>query len=61
MDLAGSGVIYAFLIIPSLIALVVIFQGIEKISKQEKDGGIALASGFIFLILIVAAYFLFIK
>lgn len=61
MDLSGSGVTYAFLIIPSLIALVVIIQGVEKITKQEPDGGIAIGFGIFFLVLIAAAYFLFIK
>ena len=61
MDFSGSGVIYAFLIVPSLIAFVVIIQGIEKITKQEADGGVAVGFGIFFLILIAAAYFLYIK
>ncbi len=61
MDLSGSGITYAFLIVPSLIALVVIIQGIEKMVKQEPDGKVAIAFGFLFLILIAAAYYLYIK
>jgi hypothetical protein len=61
MDLSGSGVTYAFLIVPALIALVVIIQGIEKVSKQESDGGVAIGFGIFFMVLIAAAYFLFIK
>lgn len=61
MDLSGSGVTYAFLIVPSLIALVVIIQGIEKMTKQEPDGGVAIGFGILFLVLIAAAYFLYIK
>lgn len=61
MDLSGSGVTYAFLIIPALIALVVIIQGIEKITKEEPDGKVAIGFGIFFLVLIAAAYFLYIK
>ncbi len=61
MDLSGSGVTYAFLIVPSLFALVVIIQGIEKATKQEPDAGVAIGFGIFFLILIAAAYFLYIK
>ncbi len=61
MDLSGSGVVYALMIIPSLIAAVVILQGIEKVSKHEPDGGVAIGFGLLFLVLIVAAYFLYIK
>jgi len=61
MDLSGSGVTYAFLVVPSLIALVVVIQGIEKKTKGEPDGGVAIGFGIFFLILIAAAYFLYIK
>lgn len=61
MDLSGSGVTYAFLIVPSLIAFVVVIQGIEKLTKQEPDGGVAIGFGLFFFILIAAAYFLYIK
>ena len=61
MDLSGPGIIYAFLIIPSLFALVVILQGIEKISHQNKEGYVALGFGIFFVILIAAAYFFFIR
>lgn len=61
MDFSGSGVMYAFLIVPSMIAFVVIIQGIEKLTKQEPDGGVAIGFGLFFMILIAAAYFLYIK
>ena len=35
MDLSGPGVTYAFLIIPSLFALVVFIQGVEKLSQGK--------------------------
>lgn len=61
MDLSGAGVTYAFLVVPSLIALVVVIQGIEKVVKQESDGGVAIGFGVFFMVLIAAAYFLYIK
>ena len=61
MDFSGSGIVYAFLIIPSMFALVVLLQGIEKLSKNEPEVYVALGFGVFFIILIVAAYFLFIQ
>jgi hypothetical protein len=61
MDLSGPGVTYALMIIPSLFVVVVILQGIEKVSKREPDGGVAIGFGILFLILIALAYFFFIK
>ena len=61
MDLSGPGVTYALMIIPSLFVVVVIIQGIEKLVKHEPDGTVAIGFGLVFLILIIAAYFLYIK
>ena len=61
MDLSGPGITYAFLIIPSLFALVVLLQGFDKISHGKNEGYIALGFGIAFFILIAAAYFLFIR
>ena len=61
MDFSGQGVVYALMIIPSLFVVVVILQGIEKIAKHEPDGGVAIGFGILFLILIVLAYFFYIK
>ncbi len=61
MDLSGSGVIYAFLIVPLLFAVVVIIQGIEKAVRNEAEGYVALGFGAAFIVLIAAAYILFIK
>lgn len=61
MDLSGSGVTYAFLIIPSLFAVVVLVQGFEKLTQGDNEGYIALGFGVFFLILIAAAYFFFIR
>lgn len=61
MDYSGSGIAYAFMIIPSFFALVVILQGIEKLTHRDSEGYVALGFGVFFLILIVLAYFMFIK
>lgn len=61
MNLSGPGVTYAFMIIPSLFAVVVVVQGIDKIAHNKQDGYVALGFGIVFLILIAAAYFLFIR
>ena len=59
--MSDSGIIYAFLIIPLLFALVVLLQGIEKLTHNNKEGYIALGFGMLFLILIAAAYVVFIR
>lgn len=61
MDLSGPGVTYALMIIPSLFVAVVIIQGIEKLVKHEPDGKVAIGFGMVFLVLIVLAYFFYIK
>jgi len=61
MSLSGAGVTYAFMIVPSLFALIVVIQGIDKISHNRPDGYVALGFGIVFFILIAAAYFLFIR
>lgn len=57
----SAGITYAFLVIPSFFALIVVIQGIEKITKRDPEGYIALGFGVVFFILILAAYFLFIR
>ena len=59
--MGDSGIIYAFLIIPFLFALVVFVQGIEKLMHDDKEGYVALGFGIFFMILIAAAYVLFIR
>jgi len=61
MDISGPGITYAFLIIPSFFAVVVLLQGFEKLIHHNKEGYVVLGFGIIFLILIAAAYFLFIR
>jgi len=61
MDFQSPGISYALLVIPSLFALVVVGQGMAKLTKHEADGGIVLGFGIALLVLIAAAYFLFIR
>lgn len=61
MNLQGPGLTYLFLVIPTLFALAVVGQGIFKIVKGEKDGGVALGFGGLCLVLVGAAYWFFIK
>ena len=61
MDLSGSGVTYALMVIPLLFVAVVIIQGIDKMVKHQPDGKVALGFGIFFLILIALAYFFYIK
>lgn len=58
---SDSGIIYAFLVIPTLFAIVVLLQGIEKLVHNNKDGYIALGFGTFFIVLIALAYVLFIR
>lgn len=61
MNLSGSGAVYAFMIIPALFVVVILVQGIEKMVKHEPDGPVAIGFAILFIILIAAAYFLYIK
>ncbi len=61
MNLSGPGITYLLMVIPTLFALVVVGQGVYKISKEESDGGIITAIGIVFLVMVVAAYFFFIR
>ncbi len=61
MDLNRPEISYVLLVIPTLFALAVMGQGISKINKSEPEGPVALGLGIFLLILIVAAYFLFIR
>lgn len=61
MDFTKQGMTYILLIIPTALAITVIVQGATKMSKNEKDAPFAFGFGIFLLILIVAAYFLFIR
>ncbi len=61
MDFSTSAITYALLIIPTFFALTVGLQGITKMIKGEQDGPVALGFGIFLLVLIAAAYVLFIR
>ncbi len=61
MNLSGPGITYLLMVIPTLFALVVVGQGVYKISHEESDGGVVLTFGIIFLFVVVGAYFFFIR
>ncbi len=61
MDFTKQGLTYLFLIIPVGFALVVLAQGIEKMSKGDAEGKVATGFGVFLVGLIVATYFLFIR
>jgi hypothetical protein len=61
MDLSSPAITYVFLIIPALFAGVVLLQGIQKYREGKSEGYVAIGFGIVFLILIAAAYFLFIR
>ena len=60
MDFNKQGIVYAFMIIPLMFAVTVFAQGIEKITKNDPEGKVAVGFGIFFFILIGATYFLFI-
>ncbi len=61
MDFSGAGITYLLLIIPSFFALAVVGQGAVKVSRDEKDGKLILGLGIAFFVLIILAYFFFIR
>ncbi len=61
MNFSGPGLTYILLVIPTIFSLAVVAQGVYKLTKHEADGKIALGFGIFFLVLIAAAYFLFIR
>ena len=61
MDFADSGIVYAFLLVPSLFAFIVLIQGVDKVSHEKPDGYVAVGFGVVFIILIITAYFMFIR
>lgn len=61
MNLSNVGITYLLLLIPTLFALVVLGQGLYKISRDEADGKLISGFGATFLVLIVAAWWFFIR
>lgn len=60
MNFDDLGITYLILI-PVVFAAIVTGQGVYKLKRQERDGGVVLTFGIIFLGLIGAAWFFFIR
>lgn len=61
MDFSKQALTYAFLLLPTLFALVVFLHGINKLTKNE-DGSISeVIFGVFLMLLVVATYFMFIR
>ena len=58
--IAQPEILYATLILPSLFAVTLIGEGVNKITKHE-SGTVSLLVGSIFLAIIVGAYFLVLR
>lgn len=59
--MSGPAINYILLVIPAVFSVVVIAQGLYKISREEKDGPTIFIFGAIFLTLVFATYWFFIK
>lgn len=60
MSFDDLGIVY-LLLIPLVFAGIVTGQGVYKTMRQERDGGVVLAFGIIFMGLIGTAWFFFIR
>lgn len=61
MNFNSPGISYIFLVIPALLAFAVLSQGFSKLAHKEPDANIALGFGVLLFILIIAAYWMFIR
>lgn len=61
MDFNNPAISYLFLIIPGILVLVVVGQGISKVLRNEEDGFVALGFGVFLVVLIGVAYWVYIR
>lgn len=61
MNFNSPGISYIFLVIPAVLAFAVVAQGMNKLARKEPDAYIALGFGVLLFVLIVAAYWMFIR
>ncbi len=61
MNFNSPAISYVFLVIPAFFALTVVGQGLSKLARGQEDGGVALGFGVFLLVLIGAAYWMFIR
>ncbi len=59
MEPADPQFLYMILILPSLFGLTLVGDGLSKILHQESGGFISIVFGFIFIGVVVFAYFFF--
>ena len=61
MNYTNAALSYGLLLIPTIFAVVVMSQGVYKITKKDESGKTILGMGIFFLILIPFVYFFLIK
>jgi hypothetical protein len=61
MDFAKQGLTYALMVIPTMFALAVLVQGIQKKGKNDPTGNVTVGFGVFLILLIITTYFLFIR
>jgi hypothetical protein len=61
MNYNREALTYILLVIPVVFAFTVTAQGLQKMSRDEPEGKVAVGFGIFFLILTAAAYVMFIR
>lgn len=61
MDFTADAITYVLLIIPTLFALVVVAQGVNKMNSQQSDGKWIALFGLALIAAIAGAYVFFIR
>lgn len=59
MSINDPQVLYMILIVPSLFGLTLVGEGINKICHEENNGVVSILFGFLFIGLVIFAYFFF--
>lgn len=59
MSINDPQVLYMILIVPSLFGLTLVGEGINKICHEEMNGVASILFGFLFIGLVIFAYFFF--
>jgi hypothetical protein len=56
-----QGIVYALLLLPTFFAAAIFSQGVTKLSREDESGKTGIGFGIFLFVVIVAAYFLFIR
>lgn len=59
MTAADPQFLYMILVLPSLFGLTLLGEGINKVIHEEENGVISIVFGFMFIAVVVFAYFFF--